>query len=140
MTYYPERKYILLIDHQAYWREFSKQALYNAGFCVRTLATYNRVPLLACLKGGNPDLVVLGCTRIGDEEQYLIAQILERKQHLLVVCASLSWQIMRSLFRLGVTDIVDKPYDPGCLVEIVNQALVSTTPRNGYQAVERAGV
>src|SRR2546422_104330 len=110
MKYCSKRKRILLIDHQAYWRELFTQALQDAGFNVSTLATYNQVPLQDYLEDENPDLVVLGCTRIRDEELRLIEHVLDRKRHLLVLCASLSWQIMRSLFRLGVTDIVDKPY------------------------------
>src|SRR5215467_4701431 len=110
MKYRSKRKHILLIDHQSYWRELSTQALRNVGFYVCTLATYSQAPLQDFLKSENPDLVVLGCTRIGDEEQRLIEQVLDRKQHLLVLCASLSLQIMRSLFLLGVDDIVDKPY------------------------------
>jgi DNA-binding NtrC family response regulator len=140
MKYCSKRKSILLIDHQAYWRELFTQALQDAGFNVSTLATYNQVPLQDYLEDENPDLVVLGCTRIRDEELRLIELILNRKRHLLVLCASLSWQIMRSLFRLGVTDIVDKPDDHDRLVKTVNKALVSITPRNGYQAVERASV
>jgi len=135
-----KHKRILIIDHQAYWRELSTQALEDVGFYVRTLATYNQAPLQDCLKGEKLDLVVLGCTRVGDEEQRLIAQVLSRRQHLLVLCVSLSLQIMRSLFLLGVDDIEDKPYNPERLITIVNQALASTIPRNGYQAVERAGI
>ncbi|HKF38424.1 MAG TPA: response regulator [Ktedonobacteraceae bacterium] len=135
-----KRRCILLIDHQSYWRELSRQALQSDGFCVRTLATYNQVALQACLKGKSPDLIVLGCTRVGDEEQRLIEQVLDRQQHLLVLSASLTLQIMRSLFLLGVDDIEDKPYDAKHLVKIVDQVLASIAPRNSYQAVERASV
>ncbi len=112
----------------------------NYGSKRRCILLINQAPLQACLKGENPDLVVLGCTRIGDEEQRLIEQVLDRKQHLLVLSASLSLQIMRSLFLLGVDDIEDKPYDPKYLVKIVDQVLASIAPRNSYQIVERASV
>src|SRR5260370_6934407 len=109
-NYGSKRRCILLIDHQSYWRDLSQQALQSVGFCVRTLATYNQVPLQACLKGENPDLVVLGCTRIGDEEQRLIEQVLDRKQHLLMLSASLTSQIIRSLFLLALSHIQVNPY------------------------------
>lgn len=140
MTNRAKRKRILLIDHQSYWRELSSRALRDVGFFVSTLATYNQALLEDYLKEENPDLVVFGCTCIRDEEQRLIEQVLKHKQHLLVLCTTLSWHIIRSLFRQGVADIVDKPYDPDSLIKIVNQALASTIPRNGYQAVERARV
>ncbi len=84
------------------------------------------------------DLVVLGCTHIGEEEQRLIQLVLDRKQHLMVLSTSLSLKIMRSLFLLGVDDIIDKPYNPDSLVRLVNDVLASAEPRNSYQAVERA--
>jgi DNA-binding NtrC family response regulator len=140
MKPYYNSKRILLIDHQLYWREISAQALRSAGFIVCTLDTYNYSPPHDCLKGEDPDLVVFGCVHIGSEEQRLIAQILSHKHHLLVLSVSLPWQVMRSLFLQGVDDIVDKPYNPAYLINIVNQTLESTLSRNSYQAVERHGV
>ena len=136
--YYSKR--ILLIDRQLYWREISAHALKSVGFIVCTLDTYNYLLPQDCLKGEDPDLVVLGCVRIGGEEQRLIAQILARKHHLLVLCASLPWQVMRSLFLQGVDDIVDKPHDPADVVNFVNQALESTVTDNSYQALESTGI
>jgi DNA-binding NtrC family response regulator len=140
MKLYPNGKRILLIDHQLYWREVSAHALRSNGFVVCILDTYNYLPPQDCLKGEDPDLVVLGCVRIRPEEQQLIDDVLAHKHHLLVLCDSLPLQVMRSLFLQGVDDIVDKPYDPAYLVNFVNQALESTVSRNSYQAVERNGV
>jgi DNA-binding NtrC family response regulator len=127
----------LLIDHQPYWREFSVHTLQNVGFQVQALATYNRASLQSCLKGEKLDLIVLGCTYLGDEEQHLIEQILDNKQHLLVLCTTFSLQVMRALFLKGVDDIEDKPYQPDHLVSIVDKVLASAVPHNGYQALER---
>jgi DNA-binding NtrC family response regulator len=130
-------KLILLIDRQLHWREAFAHALRSVGFMVCTLDTYNYASPHDCLKGENPDLVVLGCVRIRPEEQMLIAQILNRKHHLLVLCVSLPWQVMRSLFLQGVDDIVEKPYDPADVVYFVNQALESSLSLNLYQVYER---
>ena len=140
MKPYFNSKRILLIDHQLDWREASAHALRSVGFIVYTLDTYNYQASQDCLKGEEPDLVVLGCVCVGPEEQRLITQILACKHHLLVLCVSLPWRVMRSLFLQGVDDIVDKPYNPAYLVDIVNQTLESTLSRNSYQAVERNGV
>src|SRR5205823_6443619 len=134
------KKRILLIDHQPYWREISTSALRREGFTVGTLDTYNYLPSQESVEGKKPDLVVLGCHHIEAEEQKLIDEVLSHKYHLVVLCTSLSWQIMRTLFLRGVDDIVDKPYNPAKLVKIVNEALESTPPRNRYQAVERNGL
>jgi len=132
------QKDILLIDHQPYWREFSSQALQAVGFCVHTLGSYKQKPLRKSLKKSKPRLIVLGCSQIGDEEQRLIRMILDRKQHLLVLSTFLSLRIMRALFLQGVDDIIDKPYNAEHLVQLVNEVLANTAPRNSYQAVERA--
>jgi len=137
---YHSTKHILLIDQQPFWREVSFQALRSAGFLISILDTYNYLPSRDFLNEDNPDLVVLGCVQIGPEEQRLISQLLALKQHLLVVSASLSWQMMRTLFLQGVDDIVNKPDEPASLVKIVNQTIESTVPHNSYQAVERYGV
>ena len=133
-------KHILLIDHQPYWREISTNALQKFGFAVDTHDTHNYLSSPKFEEDKNPDLIVLGCTHIGTEEQQLIDDVLNRKHHLLVMCTSLPWQTMRDLFLKGVDDILDKPYNPAKLVEIVNEALEITPPRNQYQAVERSGI
>lgn len=94
-------KCILLIDQQPYWREFSAHAFQSVSFFVCPLATYPYVIPQDCVKGEDPDLIVLGRTRIGPEEQQLITHILAYKHHLLMLCTSLSWQVMRSLFLQG---------------------------------------
>jgi len=136
----PKRKCILLIDQQPYWRQFSTSTLKSVGFLVCTLDTYNYVLPQDCLHGQSPDMVVLGCAQVGPNERKLISQILDHKHHLLVLSAYLPLQVMHSLFLQGIVDIAEKPDDPISLVNMVNQALSSTAPRNSYQAVERYGV
>jgi len=131
---------ILLIERQLHWREAFARALQSAGFTVCTLDTYTYLPLLDCLKGEDPDLVVLGCVSIRSEEQQLIAQILTRKHHLVVLCVSLPWQVMRSLFLQGVDDIADKPSNPADVVHFVNQALEATETYNRARVVESSSI
>ena len=138
MPYYTSKR-IVLIDYQRYWREISTKALRSSGFVVNTLDSYNYLPKEKCLQEEHPDLVVLGCSGIRHEEQKLIDDILAHNHHLLVLCTSLSWQTMRNLFLQGVDDIVDKPYNPANLVEIVIQALEHTPRSKMYQAAERHG-
>jgi len=132
-------KRIVLIVHQPYLREISTNALMSVGFVVDICDTYNYLPEQKWLEDQYPDLVVLGCFGIRAEEQKLIDDVLANKQHLLVLCTSFSWQTMRELFLKGVHDILDKPYNPANLVEIVSQALESTSHSKKYQAPERYG-
>ena len=157
---------ILVIDHQEYWREFSKKALEAANFNVYThdtstyLKAYNehsRFPkdvyeskMLPRQEqafttahyreeeGGNrdlpleqrPDLIIVGCTQVGQEEQILIEHLLTAQHHLLVVCTFLPRQVMRSLFLQGVDDVTDKPYTSTDLITIVQNVLQSIRAGN----------
>lgn len=114
----PTLKRILLIDRQDSWRERSARALHAAGFDVHMLNHYNYPPSAG---NGAHDLVILGCASIGDEERDLIMRILEQHDHLLVLSTLMPWQVMRSLFLIGASDVADKPYDADHLVSTVNQ-------------------
>jgi DNA-binding response OmpR family regulator len=119
-------KRILLVDCQQYWRERSKQALEEAGFEVEVLSHYDYTPREG---GAPPDLVILGCASIGENEQRLIGHLLANKLHLLVLCTSLPWRVMRALFLAGADDVAEKPYDPSHLLSAVQHAFKSITPR-----------
>lgn len=133
-------KRILLIDRQLYWREVYAHALRSAGFTVCALDTYTYLPFPDCLKGADPDLVVLGCVSVRPEEQQLITQILACKHRLLVLSLSLPWHVMRSLFLQGVDDITDKPCDPADVVHFVSQILEGAETHYSAQAIESSSV
>lgn len=116
-------KHILVIDHQSSWRELSTQALRNAGFSVEEWSSYSDPPFLQMY----PDLIILGCARVGSEEQRLITQLLKENHHLLVLSAHLPKSVMRALYMQGVHDIVDKPYSSNLLVKIVREAFATIT-------------
>lgn len=131
-------KHILLIDGQNYWREHSAQALQEAGFSVQTVNTYKVTVIDRLTAQKTPDLIVLGCADISSHELEVISHILKKQRHqLLVLSNSLPWQTMRALFLAGANDVADKTYDPNRLVDIVEQALRSTFPRDSYQAMQQ---
>jgi DNA-binding NtrC family response regulator len=116
---------ILVIDRQSYWLQFSAEVLTAAGFSVSSRATYPDVLSPQIPEGKDADLVVLGCARVGAEEQTLIQQLLARGYHLLVLCAFLPWQDMRALFLQGVDDVADKPRNAPGLISIVETLVAS---------------
>lgn len=132
MTPPANTKYVLVIDRQEYWRDLSARALEEAGYLVRTLATYEYPPHGDAFPLRAPDMVILGCASIGADEQQLIARVLEQKHHLLVFCVSLPLPIMRALFRQGADDVGDKTYNPAQLVTSVNQAMDAISSRSDY--------
>jgi DNA-binding NtrC family response regulator len=129
MTTESEPQQVLILDRQAFWRDLLASGLEAEGFVVQALNDYN-YPLPA--RGGEPrppDLVILGCTSVGPDEQNLIQRVLNEKQRLLVLCTTLPWRTMRSLFLAGAEDVADRTYDPDYLVGIVKEALESSRMR-----------
>lgn len=108
---------ILVIDHQAYWRSLAEETLHSAGYVVATTAIYDEA------LQQDFALILLGCNGVQVEECSLIARLLSRKQHIVVLATSLSAHTMRTLFIRGVEDVGDKTYDPLDLVKIVALAL-----------------
>jgi len=138
MTQPYSNKRVLVIDHQPYWRKLSIYALKEAGFSVQDCENYHS----PSLQNDDSDLIILGCAQVGPEEQQLIAQLLKAKHHLLVLSAYLPKSIMRSLYMQGVDDIVDKPYNPATLVNIVQQVFdnIALHQEANLLEVERASV
>lgn len=134
------RKWILLIDHQEHWRELSARALIEADFSVCASGTYDFSWAEMPTKCKQADLVVLGCAAVGPEEHKLISQILSERRNVIVLCALLPQDVRRALFRSGVTDVEDKPYDAVGVVRRVKSVLRSIESRSRYQAVERQGL
>jgi hypothetical protein len=86
---------------------------------------YEHPPVDDFLREEMPDLVVLNCLSIGNEEDQLITHLLMRNHHLLVVATFLPMEVMRRLFLLGVDDVTDRPCNPQHLIAILQQTLKS---------------
>lgn len=134
-----KKKRLLIIDKQEYWRVLSEKSLRGAGFTVEVQDSYNWVAPDEDAADKQFDLIILGCAQIKRDEQKLISRILKSGQHLLVLCTSLPWMVMRSLFLAGADDVASKPYDPERLTDIVQQALVTITPSDSYRATKQRG-
>lgn len=135
-----KKRRVLIIDKQDYWRGLSEQTLRDVGFTVDTRDTYDWPPLVEGVEAKDFDLVILGCVQIEDEEKRLISRILENGAHLLVLCTSLPWMVMRSLFLAGADDVTNKPYDPERLTSIVQQVLNTINPCDSYRATKQKGI
>jgi len=123
---------VLVIDKLEHWRTLSLATLRVAGFTVCAAENYE-CELVSKIKNGSFDLVILGCARIGSEELDLIKQIHHNKVHLLVLCTCLRLRIMRLLFRLGVDDVAEKPFDSMQLLDVVDHAIKSISMRTGQR-------
>ena len=123
-------KHVLIIDRQPSWRDRAAAALSDKGYMVQVLDSYDYQSDVVNFSAGSLDLVILGCSRIKHEERELINKVLADHRHLVVLCSSLPWGDMRSLFLAGADDVVDdKPYDATRLVSIVEGAFASLTEK-----------
>lgn len=132
MNCFNANKHILIVDRQEYWRRLSAEALAGQCYSVHALGEYNYSPELIYFDGAAPDLVILGCPRIGDEEREFIEKVLDDKRRLVVLSAMLTWTDMHSLFLAGAEDVTDKPYDPARIVSVVEEAFETVVSRSAY--------
>jgi DNA-binding response OmpR family regulator len=108
---------ILVVDHQAYWRELVAGALRSAGYPVALSATYDELP------HQDYALILLGCASVEGDERLLVARLLACKLPVVVLASCLSAPGLRALFIAGVADAGEKTYDPGELVALVEHTL-----------------
>lgn len=116
-------KHVLLIDGQELWRHDSTEALRASGYSVTTLDDYDLEKFDASIQMQEPSLVIVGCNKVGEDEQAMIRHILTRQLRLAVLSPSIPWNDMRTLFLQGVDDVADKPYHGENLVGIVSNML-----------------
>ncbi len=123
---------IWLIDHRSYRRNFCRLALEGAGFVVVATGQYIDPPMSNCSEA-RPDLVILGCTKVGAEERELVKRIVNLRYRLLVLPTTLPPEIMRLLFRAGAQDVTEMPDGGGRLVQLVREALERAAAATSYQ-------
>lgn len=126
---------IWLIDRRDHWRQQTADALAAEGYDVTPGASYAYPPRAV---RGQPRLVIVNGTRIGDDERRLIERILRRGHPLLVVASRLPTEQMRQLFRAGALDVVEMPPDRERMVALVGQAIQHAAPVSAYETVARS--
>lgn len=123
MSQRPLHPRILLIGRWDSYLERFTQALEAMQYSVHGLDMYEHPSFEASIQEEMPDLIVLSCLSVGQEESQLISRLLAMKQHLLVVSTLLPLQTMRRLFLLGVDEATDRPSHPQRLVMLLQQTL-----------------
>jgi DNA-binding response OmpR family regulator len=139
MSFSFKNKRILIIDRQKYWREMLAETLAEGDSQVALLDNYEyQVGGIYFAGEHTPDLVILGCVRVGMEERELIRRILADKLHLMVFSSLLPWEEMRELFSEGADDVADKSYDPDRLISAVEDVL-NAQQGDSYQRAGEKG-
>ena len=126
----PQRKgYILIIDDEPAWRDFSQDTLTDEGYLVRTANALNEA--LHLLQEDGYDLIVVSSDLLQPEEKDLLDRLIARckNAHLVVVSEpSLSrthaLTQSRAAFKLGAKDWVSKPMGKRPLLSLINALLL----------------
>ncbi len=126
---------VWLIDRRGWWRGEVCRALDEAGYETQEWEDYVYPPTSS--QGRYPDLVVVSGTRIGDEEDRLIREVLAKQHRLVVVSGQLSDQKALDLLRAGALDAAEVPPDRTRIVSMVRNSLENDDPVSGYEAVAR---
>jgi DNA-binding response OmpR family regulator len=120
---------IFVIDKNEEWADLVVPALEESGFSVSDFNDYEETVIKSSILEERPDLVVLGCVKISNNEYNLIDFLLEEKLHLLVLCTTLPQKVMRTVFLAGADDVTEKPFDPNRTVKTVNEVLKNISNR-----------
>ncbi len=118
---------IWLFDRRDYWRQWGIRALTQSGFAVRSWNQLVWPPEGEEMTEVHPDLVVLACSVIREEEMVLVEKLAPGPAPILILALLVSGEAMRSLFLAGAYDVADQPATPEGLVELVEQALADTS-------------
>ena len=133
------RERILIIDHQADWRERSAKILETQGFLVKTLDSYDPVLVGKVIAEHLPHLIILSCRQIEQKEFDLLGHILAQNLRVVVLSSTIPWPDMRRLFLAGAHDVTDKPDTQTHLLNIIQDALHSNDTLDSYQSVRQRG-
>ncbi len=121
---------ILIIDHQSYWRDYYAECLRENSFSSVSVEVTDDYKLFdpAYLTGFG--LVILSCTIIGAPELELVKHLILEKKKVIVFQSFRSTQFVHTLFRMGVFDILPRPYDLEQFVQIVIESVRADLPHS----------
>ena len=119
---FPPGRWIWLYDRRDYWRSHFGEALAASGCGVRSSVQY-QVPPPDCPPDEEPDLVVVGCAHVTEEERDLVRRCAQRHHHVLVLAASRDAATVRDLFFAGAFDVTRIPASANQFLALVEQTL-----------------
>lgn len=119
---FPPGRWIWLYDRREYWRSHFGEALAASGCGVRSCAEY-QVPPSDASPDEEPDLVVVGCAHVTEEERDLVWRCAQRRHHVLVLAASRDAATVRGLFLAGAFDVTRIPASADQFLTLIEQTL-----------------
>lgn len=121
-------------DRRDHWRRVYGQAIEAAGYAVWSWDRYTYPPE-GCSPREGPDLAVLSCAIVEEEERHLVQRAAVREDRILVLAVSLPRRVMRSLFLAGAFDVTTTPSDTRQLVALIARSLAKRPRPSSYEAL-----
>jgi DNA-binding response OmpR family regulator len=121
--------YILIIDDEPAWRDFSQATLADDGYDVKTASALGEA--LSFLKQDGYDLIVIDSDLLEPEEKELLDSLIARckKAHLIVMSepasGTRSLAESRRAFKLGADDWISKPMGKSPLLSMIKALLAA---------------
>jgi two-component system response regulator PilR (NtrC family) len=119
--------YILIVDDEPTWRDFSHETLTKDGYEVQTAGALGEA--LSFLRRDVYDLIVIDSDLLEPEEKELLDNLIARckRAHLIVMSApssrTRSLAESRRAFKLGVDDWITKPMGRSTLLNLIKSLL-----------------
>lgn len=129
-----EKETIWLVDRRDYWRHQFQQVLRRQGYSVLSFGDYPEVAAHEAEASKPPDLIVLACGAIGDEEIRMTEQASQLQHDVLVLAASLPLPAVRALFLSGARDVAELPGSGERLLDLVRRTLTRSREMMSYRA------
>jgi signal transduction histidine kinase len=118
-------KNVLIVDRQNARRGLLVETITGVGFSLHAQDSYDSSPAALHFYGDPPDLVILSCEEIGNEERVFIRQVLTGDCFLMVLCATLPLKDSRFLLLANPYNLERESPDPDSLIELIEEALLS---------------
>jgi DNA-binding NtrC family response regulator len=125
---------ILLIDRHSKWLDFAVKTLQEVGYEVHSASDF--VKAAECFVNNSFDLILIGLDQAEnslDEIEHLAKDKLHSKRFVVMFPIRQTYDRVRIMFKAGAYDVVDKPYQPKELREMVSTQLVESISRNQQQ-------
>lgn len=122
--------YILIIDDEPAWRDFSQTTLAGDGYDVKTASALAEA--LSLLQQNGYDLIVISSDLLEPEEKELLDNLIVRSKKAYLVVMSEPASRTRSLaesrraFKLGAKDWVIKPMGTSTLINLIKTLLLAS--------------
>jgi signal transduction histidine kinase len=132
-------KNVLIVDRQTHRRDFLVKTLSGIGLSAHAYHSYDYTPGLIRTYGSPPDLVILSCKEITEDERSFIGNVLTENCLLIVLCDTLQWKDSRFLLLANPYNLKGDPSDSDGLIELIEEGFLSMYYKSALREAHHLG-